>query len=374
MRELAYIETIKALRPIKGADNIECAEVLGFELVVKKGDFKVGDLCVYTEVDSILPELPPFEFLRSRKFRIRTIKLRQQISQGIAFPLSIINQVDPSFDLSKIKIGMDLTDTLKIVKFDPEAALDLPEAEAIKKSWIERKLHYYKWKLFGIKPIKRGDFPSDCPKTDEIRVQKMGGALFHNEGKLAYISEKCEGTSFTCIYRRSGNWLAKLFGSGYTIQLCSRNRIIFNSQKDKKCAHHIYDAVQRFNMFDGLKKLNRNIAIQGECIGPKIQGNIYQLKNLEIRVFLMYDIDTQTYLSFAEMKDICEKLGLPMVPIVSNNTPIVNDIKHYVELSKGKSAINPSVLREGIVIRLLNENVSFKSVNPEYLLSQELTK
>src|SRR5208283_2537219 len=177
MRQLAYVETIKALSPIVGADKIEKAEVLGWELVVKKGEFQVGDLCVYCEIDSIFPELPPFEFLRSKKFRIKTVKLRGQVSQGIAFPLCVVNCVDPSFDVAKARVGDDLTDLLKITKYDPESGLDDPEPEQVKKSWVQRKYSYYKWKLFGIKPIKKGSFPNDVPKTDETRVQKMGPAL-----------------------------------------------------------------------------------------------------------------------------------------------------------------------------------------------------
>ena len=115
MREkLAYIETIKSLTPILGADKIEKAEVLGWELVCKKGDFSVGDKCVYAEIDSIFPDKPIFEFLKPRKMRIKTVKLRGQISQGICFPLSIINEADPAFDISKLKVGDDLTSVLGI--------------------------------------------------------------------------------------------------------------------------------------------------------------------------------------------------------------------------------------------------------------------
>jgi RNA ligase (TIGR02306 family) len=109
-RALAYVETIRDLKPIPGADKIECATILGWELVVKKGEFKVGDLAVYCEIDSVMPQLPHFEFLRSRKFRIKTILMRSQISQGIAFPLSVVNEIDPTIDISSLKVGDDLTD------------------------------------------------------------------------------------------------------------------------------------------------------------------------------------------------------------------------------------------------------------------------
>ena len=372
MRQLAYVETIKSLSPIPGADKIEKAEVLGWELVVKAGEFKVGDHCVYCEIDSIFPELPPFEFLRSKKFRIKTIKLRGQVSQGIAFPLSVINQVDPSIDTSKLKVGDDLTDILKITKYDPESVLDEPEVEQVKKSWLQRKYSYYKWKLLGIKPIKKGSFPSDVPKTDETRVQKMGPALEEKVGHPVYITEKCEGTSATFVYRKTGNWLARLFGQDRVFQVCSRNRIVYNSQKDGKCVHHLMTVAETHNIREKMKKLDRNIAIQGECIGPKIQGNIYKVPELELRVFLMFDIDKQEYLSFDEMLGVCQQLLLPMVPTVDENAVVVNDIKHYVELSKGKSMINDKIDREGIVIRSLTENFSFKSINPDYLLRSDI--
>lgn len=90
MRKLASIQKIIGLEPIEGADNIMKAKVLGWELVIKKGEYAVGDFCIYCEIDSVLPNKPEFEFLKSKNFRIRTIRLRGQISQGICFPLSML--------------------------------------------------------------------------------------------------------------------------------------------------------------------------------------------------------------------------------------------------------------------------------------------
>lgn len=369
MRELAYIQKIGSLSPIPGADAIEKAEVLGWELVVKKGEFHVGDLCVYCEIDSTLPELPCFEFLRARKFRIKTVKLRGQISQGIAFPLSILRQVDPEFSGS-LTIGRDVTQNLKITKYDPESALDV-EHNQVKKSWIERKYSFFKWKLFGLKPVKKGSFPSDIPKTDEVRVQKMASSIAERVGTMMYVTEKCEGTSATFVYRRGGNWLAKLMNADGIFQVCSRNRIVYNSQTGKEAPHHLRDIAAKYNIAAGLKKLNRNLAIQGEVIGPKIQGNIYQLEEPELRLFSMFDIDRQEYLNFFELVEIAQQLNIPVVPIVNNNMKLIDDVKYYVEYSKGKSQINPKILREGVVFRSKTDNFSFKSINPEYLLKQE---
>jgi ATP-dependent RNA circularization protein (DNA/RNA ligase family) len=128
---------------------------------------------------------------------------------------------------------------------------------------------------------------------------------------------------------------------------------------------------ETYNIRQQLKKLNRDLALQGEVIGPKIQGNIYKLPKLEFYLFLIYDLDKQAYVPYSELLALAAQLELTVVPIINVGAFIVNDIKNYVELSKGKSQINPNVLREGIVIRSLTENFSFKSINPEYLLKQE---
>ena len=373
MRNLATIQVIKSLSPIPNADTIEKAEILGWEIVVKKNDFNVGDKVIFCEIDAILPELPCFEFMRSKKYRVRTVKLRGQVSQGIAFPLSTVKEVDPTINIDKLRVGDDMTQIMQITKYDPESALDIDGTEPQeKKSWIANKWSYVKWKLFGFRKVKsHGDFPDYCPKTDETRVQNMGRALMEHEGQPIYITSKVEGTSATFIYRRNGNALARLFGQGYHFLVCSRNRIIYNSQKDGKTEHHILKVAERYNILEEMKKLNRNIAIQGEVIGPKIQKNVYKLTELDFKVFLIYDIDAQKYLPFQETIDLVNKMGLSFVPIVDINVPIVNNIKYYVDLSKGYSKINPKTLREGIVARTMDGSFSFKSINPDYLLSEK---
>lgn len=384
MRELAYIETIKAIKPITGADRIECAEILGWEVVIQKDTFKVGEHIVYCEVDSILPKLECFEFLRPRNFRIKTICLKQQISQGIVFPLSVLTDVDPSFNLNKLKLGQDVTEALKIVKYDPESALD-DEIPQEKRSWITNKWSFIKWKLTGIKPVRKGSFPQDVPKTDEIRVQKMGSLLEKREGELVYITEKIEGSSCTFVYRRNDNWLAKVLGKNHIFQVCSRNRIVYDSRTGRgETNKQFYPLAEKYNLLSGLKRLNRNLAVQGECLGPGVQNNIYQLPEYEFRAFLIYDLDAKKYLDFNEAFTLMAQLGLTSVPIIDASVKLVNDVKHYVELSKGTSRINAKTNkegiiiqasktnREGIVIRAMNGDFSFKSINPDYLLKSNL--
>jgi len=377
--ELAYVAKIKTLTQIKGADRIETATVLGWEVVCKKDDFKVGDLCVYAEVDSIFPEnIPCFEFLKPRKMRIRIVKLRGQISQGICFPISILKEVNPDFDLSKIKEGMDCTSLLGLVQHDPETSLDVKRVQ-IKKSWLDCKLAYLKWKLFGFKPTTSNDFPPEIPKTDETRVQRMGTLLEEKAGTPVYITEKCDGTSSTFVFQRtSGNWLSRFLKKDCLFRVCSRNRVVWSSEDKGYPDHHIAYVAKKYDIFNKMKKLGRNFAIQAECLGQskngsnKVQGNLYNLTDYEIRVFSMYDIDQKRYFQQQELWALSKELDLPMVPLLECGVPLVNDIKYYVELSKMKSTLNKNVWCEGKVIRALDSSFSFKSINPEFLLHNEL--
>jgi len=371
-RDLAYIAIIKSLAPIPEADKIEKAEVLGWECVVKKGDFQVGDTAIYIEIDSVLPEYPCFEFMRSRKFRVKTIKLRSQISQGLVMPLSTITDIDHSFDLSKLQEGDNVSEVLKITKYDPECLSDIDLEPQAPKSWLKNQWPFIKYKLFAYKKIKSvNGFPSDVPKTDEVRVQKMGGVLARCVGARVYIAEKLEGTSVSFVYRKRGNWLARLFGQNYLFQACSRNRIVFSSNKKVLSTHNTAKLNDKYGIESRMKLLGRNLAIQGECIGPKIQANVYRLPEIEFRIFSAFDLDKQAYVGYYELVKVCDQLGLPMVPVLAIDEFLLNDIKYYVELSKGYSAINPKVLREGLVIRTLDSSLSFKSINPEYLLNQK---
>ncbi len=174
MRKLASVQRIKALDPISGADAIERATVLGWQLVVKKGEFKVGELCVYCEVDCLMPDDPKFEFLRPRGMRIKTVRLRGQISQGICFSLSILPE---GFD---IREDTDCTIALGITKYEPP----IPAC---------------------LNGIAKGAFPSFIPKTDEPRVQILQDLLDQYKGEACFVSEKVDGSSAT-FYVNNGEF------------------------------------------------------------------------------------------------------------------------------------------------------------------------
>src|SRR6187402_3308439 len=168
-RKLVSIQVIEGIAPIEGADNIMQARVMGWTVVVKKGEFAPGDRCVFFEIDSVLPDGPAWsEFMRPRGFRVRTVKLRGVLSQGLALPVSILGGEVPA-------VGIDIRDRLGVVKYEPV----LPDAREV-----------------------LGPFPGRVPKTDEIRLQSALGVLGEIAGRDFFVTTKCDGTSAT--YFRDG--------------------------------------------------------------------------------------------------------------------------------------------------------------------------
>lgn len=326
MRKLASIQRIISLDPIPNADAIMKATVLGWQLVVKKNEFDPGDLCVYVEIDSVLPEVEAFEFLRNKKFRIRTIKMRGQISQGICFPLSILPEG------IEITEDMDVTDILNISKYEPPIPASLTG-------------------------VMKGNFPSFIPKTDETRVQVLQKLLYKYEGEKCYITEKLDGTSVT-YYIRDG-----VFG------VCSRNMDLIESDENT-----YWKMARAMDIENKLRNLGKNIAIQGELVGESIQGNKLKIKGQTVFFFNVFLIDEYRYASYNEWKDILEnQLELATVPVLSTSYILETDISAILKMSEITSTLCPEVIAEGIVIRLLqsDEHVSFKAINNEFLLKYE---
>lgn len=332
MRKLASIQRIDALRPIPDADAIEVADVLGWHVVVKKDEFEVGDLCVYCEVDSLLPEKPEFEFLRHSKFRIRTVKLRGQVSQGICFPMAIL----PVYEIVTGKVGDDVTELLGITKYEPPVK--------------------------GNAGTVKGNFPTQyVPKTDEERIQNIPEILQHPDAKepLWVATEKLDGQSFTA-YWRDGE-----FG------VCSRNLELDLSDQN----NNYVSAANLYNLRNRLAYYGKNIAVQAEIIGCGIQKNKYNLgqawTDRRIRVFTIFDINAYKRMNFEDFMAVANELDLETVPIVSTTMLLPDTVDELIEMSKGMSLVNPNVMREGIVIRHKCEPVSFKAINPDFLLKHK---
>ncbi len=323
-RKLASIQRITNIQPIDRADAIEVASVLGWKVVVKKSEFKVGDLAVFCEIDSILPPKEEFEFLKSKKYRIRTIRLRSQLSQGICFPLAILPNIN-------VKEGDDVTEILEIIKWEP--ACDLEMGGDCK-----------------------GGFPNYVGKTSEGRIQQFPKIIDEFMELDCYRSVKIDGTSST---------FSNMNGE---IDVCSSNL-------SKKEGNSIYwQMAGKYNIVDILQEVG-NFAIQGEIAGPGIQKNKLELQKHDLFVFNVYNISETKYLDFEEFIRFCQRFNLTTVPIDSASFVFNYDLDQLLDMAKGKYD-GTNNRREGIVIRplieryseVLNTRLSMKVINNEFLL------
>lgn len=329
-RQLATIQKITSLSPIDGADKIEVATILGWKVVVKKDDFKVNDYVVFCEIDSILPDNnPEFYFLKDRGYRIKTIKLRKQISQGICFSLNVLYS-NPEFE-GPVTEGQDVTALLGVTKYDPIA--NLPPQ---------------------LRGQVKGNFSKWVPKTDETRIQSVLSVLEELKGKPYYFSLKMDGTSFTFVKK-----------DGET-EVCSRNLSL------KETEENLYWKIAR--QYDLINKVPDNFALQGEIVGPGIQGNRLGLKDYELFVFNVYNINECRYLNFNEYIDFVNYLGIKYAPTLELGDSFNFNLDQLLEIAKGK--YDSGHPREGIVVRPLTEmyserlkgRLSFKVINNDYLL------
>lgn len=336
-RKLASIQVIEKVSPIEGADAIEVAKVLGWHVVIRKGEFKEGDSVIYCEIDSVLPDKPEFEFLRARKFRIKTIKLKGQVSQGICFPVSLLTKG------KSYKIGDDVTEEMGIEKYE----MPIPA------------------NLMG---HVIGEFPSFMPKTDETRVQLLKGVLERLRGTPCYATEKLDGTSAT-FFIKDG-----VFG------VCSRN---LNLKETEDNVH--WQMARKYKIEEALRLFGRDVAIQGEIVGFGVQTNSLKLRDKRFYAYQLFDIDSYQYYARSFFQEFCEKHGILAVPVVEEYVCLHTEIDDWVKMADGESRIGKGCLREGIVVRPYSEmvdmqmaqgfgngRVSFKVVSPQYLLKHNL--
>lgn len=348
-RKLASVQSISVLEPIPKADNLELAHILGWKAIVQKG-YKVGDKVVYIEIDSFIPTTNKvFDFLKDRcykkledgreGYRIKTLRLRGQISQGLVMPMSILK--------GDYHVGTDVTEELGIVKYEPI----IPKC-------LTGKV--------------KGSLPSFVIKTDETRIQVLGDILSRYVNTRCYVTEKLDGSSVTYYLKDN------IFG------VCSRNMELKIDDEDNKKTNAMIRWGIEHNIEKKLREKSpiRNVIIQGEIHGVGICSNRLKLNEINVRFFNVFDIDKYRYLDYQEFIDFCKILDIETVPVVGTDFFLTDDIDILVELSKGKSVLNPEVNREGLVIRPMKEildlgmstynfstaRLSFKVINPEYLL------
>lgn len=355
-RTLAHIEKIEWIEPIEGKDRIALAGVLGWTVIIQKSDYEVGQKCVFCEIDSVFPERPEFEFLRSKKFRIKTMKMSGVLSQGICFPLSILPEGD-------YKVGDDVTELMGITQY--EATMDKEEIDSNDGKQIKKyPALLMKWAWFRkmVLPKKQAKgFPSFISKTDETRIQNVP---FYLDIDCNYVAtEKVDGQSGTFTLQRVKG---KHFWNKdtYDFAVCSRNL-----RKWTKDTSSFWGVAEKYNIEQVLHQLigdNEWVAIQGECIAPNVQGNKYRVTEPDLYVFNL--IYPGGRVGSIEAKEIVGKYGLKFVPIISDFVNIKGmSVSEVLEYATGKSALYDT-LREGIVFRSLDGKQSFKAVSPEFLI------
>lgn len=305
-----------------------------------------------------MPERPEYEFLRQRKFRVRTIKLRGQISQGLVLPLSVL-------PAGSHKVGDDVTELLGITKYDPQAqqeqALAATASSLGKKSPVVRFLMRFNWyRKYFAKSKRKGGFPEWIAKTDETRIQNMPQVFEAMQGKSFSVTEKMDGQSATYYLRR-------LSRRKFEFGVCSRNVHIANPDNSS-----YWTIAKRCNMEHILKNLigdHESVVLQGEICGDGIQKNKYHIGGYSLFVFnLIYPGHKCTTSEIAER---IRPFGLKTVPLLETDMQLPETIQQLVEYSKGYSVVRRSQKREGVVLRSNDMNVSFKVINPEFLLTEE---
>ncbi len=388
-RALAYIVKIDEILPIPDADKIEMARVGGWQVVVaKKDNFKVGDKVVYIEIDSVVPnDREEFAFLQDKKYKVKTIKLRGQVSQGLIMPMSILPE-------GNYEVEDDVTKILGIKKNEPKAKtamepneMRLRNARPVlsKKPWFKKMMRYEWFRKFAFKFLipkkkKSGSFPTEfkgVKKTDQERCENMPWVL--KDKRPFIVTTKIDGSSITVVLdkrkRKEDIWV------------CSRN--VRQVDRNMKNYHSVegddnvyWQVVDKYNIIDFLRAMRKRfnlkwIAIQGEVAGTskggaKIQKDPHGFNELR---FFGYDLifPEKGKLNVIEAKKLCEEFDIEWVPIVDTNYILPDDFEEFKLQADGPcEAPGSKGMREGYVYRLAEDcSFSFKNVSRKYLLKND---
>lgn len=360
MRKLVTIRTVSEVNPIDGADAIECLTVEGWKVVSQKGNFQPGDQCVYFEIDSFLPKgselWDDLVAKSSREFEgrvghvLRTIKLRGQVSQGWCIPVAKMYELFPGFAAKHDIVGndreVDFAESIGVVKYEPPIAAEL--AGQVK-----------------------GAFPSFIKKTDQERCQNLGAQIFADLDAKYEVTVKLDGTSMTVYHD------PEQIGG-----VCSRN-LELNTVAIENDGNTMIKIARESGLLQVLED-NPNFAVQGELMGPGIQGNREQLKKPKLFIFDVFNIQTGEYLSPTEraefLRNVAGDQQRMMNPAFVAHVPVLHasislralgltNIDELLAFAEGKSLTHD--VREGVVFKRLDGKFSFKAISNKFLLKQK---
>ena len=337
IRKMAYVAVITDVFDIEGADRIVQYEIdNGWKVIDQKGKYQVNDVVVYCAIDSWVPSsVAPF-LTKPDRFprlyeniegeKLRTIRLKGALSQGLILNLSILSEYTEA-----IVVGGDVSQFLNITKWEaPEEAIHADT---------------------------KGGFPQFLYKSDQERIQNCYLSMSKEfETQTWTISEKVEGQSFTAYLKDDE------FG------VCSRNLNLKDSDNT------FWNTARKYDLENKLRNLGRNLSIVGEQYGSNISGNIYGMREISLLVYDIFDIDAQVYLNPVERLTMIADLGLVSVPIFDTNASLQGkSLSDILAMADGKSVLGfTNTLREGLVFSANSDKrVSFKAISDKYLLLQK---
>lgn len=367
-RKLVTVRKINALTDIPGADLISLGTIDGWQVIVKKTEFKVGDLCLFYEIDSFLPLEPRYEFLKKTTkfdgkegYRLKTMKMKGTLSQGLALPLSMFPEITTT------KLDFDYSSQLNVIKYDNE------QQEYAQKP--------------GLKSGKaKGSFPTFIPKTDQPRIQNLVTYFSTMTDEKFEETLKLDGSSMTCykVAYNPSRWEKFKYFFGFKhpenhFGVCSRNLELkrtanatqtFDNQ-GKTSVYNQSDFWSTAIKYDFESKIPVGYAIQGELIGPKIQANHEKVSELEFYCFNVFNINTGSYLLPQERREFCALHNIPHVPVINPNfQPLQLGLEGLLKHVEGQS-MNTGTVSEGRVYKHVSKPITFKAISNKYLLGKK---
>ena len=418
---MAHVEKIEDVYPIEGADRVEMCRLLDFHILVKKNEVKVGDLVVYIEVDSILPDglskedsakydeaklkakkatgedlkilememleivsrntILEFEFLRQKKFRIKALKYSKfnVISMGIVFPASILETIPKALGKESpkdITEGLDVTELLgieKVVEDLEDIAKDVSEKDDSSsfEKFLDGKFKRYTW-YRSIKKQLRGEKIKGvwqdwmAHESDEVNVQKLFTKTKEKYGNSDgwVVANKLEGQNLSTYLYTSSTFFGMIQKKHFGV--CTHHRNLITDDGSR-----FWKTVKEYDLEKKLRNIGQDLQLRFEHCGPKIQDNIYKLPNYRLYLFEVWDIKNHRYYNYEQFMEFSKKYEIETVPIVDDNFVLPETVQELLKYSNGYDELIPGVkvMREGVIIRRREDySISFKVKSPEYAI------